>query len=84
MDLFKVVSDVFHVDTGVRLRLSPEQAAGRRHRLTAMHEANGEYIAASSLEFKKGEVLGIDSAAFGSKAAQAKRDQQLEKVGVSP
>lgn len=56
---YSVVSRSCSFGAGQILRLSPEQVAARPHLLDCTEDA-GIYIARAPLEFKQGEIVGLD------------------------
>ncbi|RWC47961.1 MAG: hypothetical protein EOS55_13935 [Mesorhizobium sp.] len=57
MRMYKVEGGVAHIGTDMLLELSPQQVAAREHLL---EEVEGGYRAKAPIQFKSGEVIGID------------------------
>ena len=55
--------NTLRLPSGVVVGLTPEQAASRLHVLT--QQADGVYIASTPLQFKAGEVIGLDAVPNG-------------------
>ncbi|TPK38697.1 hypothetical protein [Mesorhizobium sp. B2-5-3] len=59
MRMYKVEGGVAHVGTDMVLELSQAQVAARAHLL---EKVEGGYRAQASVQFKEGEIIGIDCA----------------------
>ena len=55
--------NTLRLPSGVVVGLTPEQAASRLHVL--IQQADGVYIATTPLQFKSGEVIGLDAVPNG-------------------
>jgi|GEM_PF-827396 len=63
MKAYKVVSGVVQIGEGSRIGLGRHQAEPRAHRLTPVEGSMGVYVAASVLQFRAGEIIGLESLA---------------------
>lgn len=72
MKRIKVVAGVLNVSAGARISLKPAQASPRAHNLEKVKGEKGLFVALVPLQFKAGEVLGVDEVAKG----------QLEQVEI--
>ena len=59
MRMYKVEGGVAHIGTDMVLELSPQQVAAREHML---EDVEGGYRAKAPIQFKAGEIIGIDCA----------------------
>lgn len=59
MRFYKVEGGVAHVGTDMLLELTPQQVAARAH---ILEEVEGGWRARAPLQFKAGEIIGIDCA----------------------
>jgi hypothetical protein len=80
MDKFLIVS-VATFGAGARLGLSKEQAAARAGALTDV--GKGVYVAKQSVQFKAGEVIGIDGDLPKALAVAVDRPVKAKKAAVS-
>lgn len=80
MDKFLIVS-VATFGAGARLGLSKEQAAARAGALTDV--GKGVYVAKQSVQFKAGEVIGIDGNLPKALAVSVDRPSKAKKAAVS-
>lgn len=58
--MYTVTGRTAGFNAGARLKLTPEQASSRAHKLSAIDAKKGLYEATGPIEFKTGETVGFD------------------------
>ncbi|WP_425065615.1 hypothetical protein [Reyranella sp.] len=68
MKAYKIVSGVVQVGAGVQIGLGRSQAEARAHKLKPVEGSTGVYIATAVLDFRAGEIVGLEGTADIGKA----------------
>jgi len=60
MKAYKIVSGVVQIGAGVRVGLGRSQAEARAHKLKPVEGSTGVYVAGAVLDFRAGEIIGLE------------------------